>query len=253
MFTRHGTNIFIRVFSTLILCLLMLNCSSADKSQSESAEGLYNQALKLEKDERFDEAITMFQEVKNKHPYSRFATDAELRVADIHFKKEAFIEAQAAYQSFKDLHPRHPRSDYVTFQLAMSYFNQLPPTVDRDISLTTNAILYFDEVINSYPQSSYVKDAKVRREKCIKMEAEKELYIAQFYFKKQQFDSALGRYEALLRKYPKVGLEAKALYGAVFSAFKLKDNEKMGLYLRELRSQFPNSAELKEAERKIKR
>src|SRR5688500_18813632 len=82
-------------------------CSSADKIDTNTPEGAFQLAERYEKDERYEEAITYFSEVKNKHPYSRFATSAELRIADIEFKRENFIEAESAYKLFKELHPDH--------------------------------------------------------------------------------------------------------------------------------------------------
>src|SRR5438132_955753 len=125
---------------------LHIGCSSVQVADPNSAEGMFKIAEELEKDERFEESITKFNELRNKHPYSRYSTEAELRVADIHYKKEAFIESATAYQLFKDFHPKHPRSDYVTYKLAMSYFNQLPSTIDRDLGPAHKAIQFFSEV-----------------------------------------------------------------------------------------------------------
>ena len=99
-------------FPVLILVSLVvsLGCSSSDKFDTSTPEGAFKAAEALEKDERYEEAIPKFQEVKNKHPYSRFATEAELKIADIHFASENFEEAQASYQLFKEFHPKHPQS-----------------------------------------------------------------------------------------------------------------------------------------------
>ncbi len=125
-----------------------------------------------------------------------------LRIADIHFEREDFIEAQNGYQYFKELHPTHPRIDYVTYQLGMSFFNQLPSTIDRDLQLAQKAILYFDEVTTSHSTSSYAAKAKEYKEKAVKMLAEKENYIAHFYFICDKYGSALGRYEEIIKTYP---------------------------------------------------
>src|SRR5262249_18604911 len=153
---------------------------------------------KFEKDERYEEAIAQFNTVKNKFPYSKLATEAELKVAEINFKREEFVEAQNAYQVFKEMHPSHPKIDYVTYRLGLSFFNQLPSTIDRDLAVAERAILYFDEVIQSYPQSSHVKDAREYKTKSLKMLAEKEYYVGHFYFIRDFYDSALTRFEGLL-------------------------------------------------------
>ena len=233
----------LKSFIYLPLCLGLWACSSAEKHDLNTPEGAYKSAEDLEKDERWEEAIQRYSDVKNKHPYSRFAVMAELKIGDVHFLREAFVEAQNAYQLFKDFHTKHAQIDYVTFRLGLSYFKQLPPTIDRDLSLAEKAILYFDEVINSYPQSQYVKEARDRRGEALHMLAEKELYVARFYVKKKQYDSALKRFEYLLKTYSNQGFDPAALYGASRSAFETGDRDRGFQHLSRLYKDFPNSDE----------
>lgn len=228
-------------------------CSSAEKVDPSTPEGAFKIAGEYEKDERFEESVAKYTDVKNKHPYSRFATLAELKIADVQFKREAFIEAQYAYQTFKDLHPKHPQIDYVTFRLGLSIFNQLPSSTDRDLSLATKAILYFDEVLTSYSASQYAKEATEKKNEASHMLADKELYIAHFYFKKKQWGSALGRYENLLKLYGNITEFAPpALYGAAVSAKETGDRDKHSRFVKTLISQFPESSEAAKAKNEFR-
>lgn len=236
---------------TLIATALAIGCSSSPEYDTSTPEGGFKLGEKYEKDERYEEAITQFTQLKNKFPYSKLAPDAELKVADINYMREDFAEAQIAYQTFKDLHPTHPKSDYVTFRLGMSFFKQLPPTIDRDLSIANKAILYFDEVIQSYSKSAFVAEAKDYRSKANKMLAEKENYIANFYLKKDKWESALGRYEEILASFPSSDLETKALLGAARSAHKLNDRVKTRGFIQRLLKEYPNSQEAKLAQREF--
>ncbi len=229
-----------------IIGSMQVACSTVDKN-TDTAEGAFNVAAEFDKDERFEEAIRRYQEVKNKYPYSKFATLSELAIADAYFKQESYPEAQVAYQSFKDLHPKHSRIDYVTFQLAMSFYNQLPPTIDRDLTLSTNAINYFDEVSSNFPSSELATQAKEKKLAVIKMLAEKEQYIAEFYFKNENYDSALLRFDGLLKKYSGQGFDANALAKAAIAASRLGEKDRARKYLAELQKKFPDSSELEMA------
>ena len=226
--------------------LLLQGCASAQKAPENEAELMFNKAQEFETDERYEEAIQRFTDVKNKFPYSRFATDAELHIADIQFRRENYIEAQGAYQIFKELHPRHPQIDFVTFRLALSYFNQLPTTVDRDLSVSAKAIQYLNEVINAYSTSSYASEAKQKKEAVIKMLAEKEMYIANFYFKHETYDSALVRYEKVITKYPEEGFNPKALLDGAISAFESNERDTGIRMLSRLESEYPQSPQASE-------
>lgn len=246
-----STNYFIRVILTFFFFMHLSGCSTADKN-SDTPEGAYAAAEEFDKDERYEEAIKRYQEVKNKFPYSKYATLAELGAADAYFKQESYPEAQVAYQGFKDLHPKHAKIDYVTYKLALSFYNQLPPTTDRDLTISQSALTSFDEVINQYPNSEFVKDSKEKKNATLKMLAEKEDYIANFYFVREQFDSALLRYESLLKKFPGQGFDALALARAAISAAKIGEQDRARKYLTELEKKFPGSDELETAKDGIK-
>lgn len=244
-------NLSFRLFAGLLCWSLLAGCSSTPDIDTSTPEGAYKLAEKYEKDERYEEAIAQYTQVKNKHPYSKLATESELRVAEIHFKREEFVESQNSYQVFKEMHPSHPQIDYVTYRLGLSFFNQLPSTIDRDLSVAERAILYFDEVVQSYPKSQYLSEAKENKQKALKMLAEKEYYIGHFYFIRDHFESALGRFEGLLDKYPGLGFDAQALYGASVSAFKMKEMTKAKNYFQKLESDFKDSSEAQKARREI--
>ena len=245
---------FLRLISSLLLITAFaVGCSTADKYDTSTPEGAFKQAEEYEKDERYEEAIQKFSEVKNKHPYSRFATEAELRIADLQFSRESYIESAAAYQLFREFHPKHPRVDYVTYRLGLSYFNQLPGTIDRDLSVAEKAILYFDEVVNMYPNSEHLADAKQKRQDSLRMLAEKEMYIANFYAKRDMFESALKRYEFLIKTYPNQGFDAAALFGAARSAFKSGEKERGQTHLKNLYSLYPSSDEAKRAKNEFEK
>ena len=242
---------FFSFFIALACSASLISCSSKDKN-SDTAEGSYAIAQELDKEELWDRAIQKYQEVKNKFPYSKYASLAELAIADCHYKDEAYAEAQVSYQSFKDLHPKHAQIDYVTHRLGMSFFMQLPSSIDRDLTLATSAILYFDEVLSQYPNSVSVAEAKEKRLAAYKMLAEKEQYIADFYFKREIYDSALLRYEGLLKKYPGYGFDDHALGRAAISASKTGDLEKARSLLADLGRRFPDSVELSQARKEVK-
>jgi outer membrane protein assembly factor BamD len=236
----------------LIAVIALSACSSSDKIDPSTPQGAYELAEQYEKDERYEEAIQKFTDVKNKHPYSKYAVESELKIADLQYTREAYIEAQNAYQLFKDFHPKHPRIDYVTYRLAMSYYMQLPSTIDRDLSLSDKTILYFDEVMRSYPTSQYVAEAVDKKANVLRMLSEKELYVATFYFKREMYDSALGRYESILKTYPKSADVPYALFGAAYSADKISQPDKAERYFDELKERFSDSSEYRRAQRELK-
>lgn len=232
--------------SKLLFILIVMNlfsgCSTVDKDPT-TAEEAFKIAQDYEKADRYQVAIQRYTDVKNKFPYSSLATEAELAIADVHFKAEDYSDAQITYQNFRELHPKHPKSDYVVFKTGMSYYQQLPDTIDRDLTLANDAIYSFNELIKKYPTSTYLAEAEDYRKKAYSMLTEKELYIADFYFKEKIFDSALLRYEGAYNKFNGFGYDPRILGGAVKCARELKNSEKEKQYTDILLSKFADSPE----------
>lgn len=224
-----------RVILFILFSVFVVGCSTAEKKPT-TPEGMLARAKEFENDDRFEEAIRRYQELRSKFPYSSQALEAELAVADVYYKQESYPEAQTAYQSFKDLHPKHAKNDYVYYRVALSLYNQLPETIDRDLSLVPDTILAFNELLKRYPQAEYVKDSQEKRTELIRKLAEKEMYIADFYFNRKTYLSALPRYEYVLKEYQGIGYDEKALARAAYSAYKLGDPNKARKYSTQLKA-----------------
>ena len=234
----------------LILLLFSLSgCVSYNKFDTSKASGAFELAKQMEEDKRFEEALMQYETVKNRFPYSPLAVSAELQIAEVYFKKEAFPEAQGAYQLFKELHPRHLKIDYVTYQIGESIYHQLPSSNDRDLSTAPLAIKQFETVIKNHPLSVFVEKAKKRRKEIHEKLARKELCIANFYFRTEAWRQALVRYEKYLREYPKHGKVSHALYNAGIAAKNLKNDSKKNNLFRKLIKDHPKSDEAVRAKR----
>lgn len=236
----------------ILFSFLLTACSSIQEYNTSTPEGAYKQAEEYLKYHRYEEAIERFRSIKKKFPYSAFAKKADLKVADVNFEREAYVEAQASYQLYKDFYPKDEKIDYVTYQVGMSYFKQLPDVPGRDLDSSHDAIRAFNEVIMMFPGSEYAKKAREHKKNALKLLAQKELYIADFYYKQKEYVSALGRYEDLLNKYSNLGFNKRALYGAATSAHRAKIPAKAKKYASQLTNLFADSKEAKRAEKEIK-
>ncbi|MCS6838773.1 MAG: outer membrane protein assembly factor BamD [Bdellovibrionaceae bacterium] len=214
----------LRVGAPWLSLVLLIGACSSEPKKDNSPEEKFKLAEYYENEERFEEALRRYNMIRQSHPYSSVAVEAELKVADVYFKQENFQEARLAYEAFRDKHPRHPKSDYVLMQLALSIYNQLPETIDRDQSLLPEAVKAFDDLIIRFPSSSFVAEAIKKKEELQNRAIEKVKYIADFYFKRGAYLSALERYWELYqmstsnKEYQKWALER-----AIVSAKQLGD------------------------------
>lgn len=190
------------LFCSLLGGSLALNgCSSADYSKDDPA-ALYNDAEGDIKSDRYIMALEKLRIVKNKFPYSAYSTKAQLRIADVYFLQESFLEAAAAYETFRDLHPRHEQAPYAMYRSGESYFQDAPSNVARDLTSATKSLQAFEEFVKVYPTDPQNPTAKTRIQEVKSILAEKELYIANFYYREDQYLAAETRYKKIISQYP---------------------------------------------------
>lgn len=155
-------------------------------------------------DGNFESAAEIFQKIKDRYPYSEFATQAELKMADAQYEKDLFDEAYDSYTEFEKLHPRNPSIPYVMFQKGMCNFKRVG-TIDRDQSYTRTAKEDFERLIKMYRNSPYAERARRKVRECYIKLAEHEVYVGDFYFKMAKYRPAMDRYLYLIEHYPDVG------------------------------------------------
>lgn len=178
----------------LLPLIFVLSCSTPRPEGQTEAEVLYKEAEELVRRKRFIMASEKLNQIRSQHPYSFYATHAELLQADILFDQSNYTEAAAAYILFRDFHPRHERAAFVVWRIAESFYNQLPPTFDRDLTAGDEALKYYRELIRQHSSSEYIEQAEQRIHRIERMKINREQYVADFYFKTKVYDSARSRY-----------------------------------------------------------
>lgn len=186
----------------LMAVLVLLAACSSDKPKGKSeAEILYKEAKELMDSERYILATEKLNLIKTQHPYSFYATPAELMLAEVQYKQESFVESAASFLLFRDFHPKHERIPYVVFMIGESYYRQLPETIDRDLDSGAEALKFYEELIAKYPNDPEVPNAKARINKITGMLRKKDYYIADFYFKTEVWQAARWWYQDILERY----------------------------------------------------
>jgi len=214
-----------KFFVFLLWILLLVSCASEKPEGKTAAEVLFKEAKALMDDERYLLATEKLNQIKNQYPYSYYATPSELLQADILFLQENFTDSAAAYLLFKDFHPKHPQSAYVVYKIAESYYKQLPDTNDRDLEAAHEAIKYYGELITKYANSEYTKDGQKKIDECKGRIKAYEQYVADFYFKTEEYSAARWRYFDILANFQSSDLRSHSMQRIVLSTYYLKEYE----------------------------
>ncbi len=183
-----------------LLTLALASCAGKEVDESDPAS-LYSDAEEEIKNDHYQMAVDKLRVVRNKFPYSKYAIDALLRIADVYFMQESYEEAAAAYEAFRDLYPKHEKTPYAMFRVGKAYFSDIPDPVARDLTVAVRSMDAYNEFLRRFPMAPEATEARADIAQIRKFLAEKELYIAEFYFKRRFYDAAKARLEKLLEGY----------------------------------------------------
>jgi len=156
-------------------------------------------------------AIEKLQSIIDNYPYSDVAVLAELKIADAYFDDRRYDEALSYYRDFADLHPQHEKVPYTILRSALCRERKMHST-NRDQTATREALLHLDRLLATYPHSPEAREAEIMWRDLRTHLAENVAEIAEFYLKREEYESAAERYRSLLNEYPGLGLDALALY-----------------------------------------
>ncbi len=233
--------------------------SNAALGQTDAEAALKEGDAELEGG-NFVEAQRAYDHVRSKFPYSDAAITAELRIADVDFGKEHYIEARDRYQSFIKLHPTHPKVDYAAFRAALTWAKDMPseffifpPAPEKDQGNVRGAGAAMGEFLRQYPNSPHAAEAKSIYNDVRRRLAEHELYAAAFYARRDKWAAVASRLTNVTSKYGDLPMAEGAWLDLYDAYVKLNDPEKAKATLEECVKKIPESNSAQRAKKLLGR
>jgi outer membrane protein assembly factor BamD len=159
----------------------------------------------------YEDAIAQWKKVKDSYLSPELSTQAEINIADAYFLNKDFIEAAAAYEDFRKLHPGHERAGYALYRQAMSHFNQIRG-VDTDQTPVKNALITFESYLRLYPAGEHLSESTEKIGTCRDKQLQYEIYVGRFYLRTGKYPAAIGRFEEALKSFPGLPRCGEVLY-----------------------------------------
>jgi outer membrane protein assembly factor BamD len=180
---------------------LFLGSCAEKEFDPNNPEKSYAIAKEPYDDENYEIALTKLGEFKSRFPYSKYAAEAELLIANSQFELSHYTEAALAYEQFVKLHPKHPKVDFASFRVGESYWQDAPDSIDREQDYTLKAIKEWEKLIEKMPDSPYAKKAKELVAQGKRRVADSIMFIVKFYCKQELFHACAYRAIQLADEY----------------------------------------------------
>lgn len=181
---------------------LLVACSSDEEPQipDTPVEVLYNNAKDSLESGEATQAAKLFDEVERQHPYSKWATQAQLMSAYSYYLTDSYDDAIPALERFIELHPGNRNAAYAFYLRALCYYEQIED-VTRDQGNTELAQRALSDVIARFPNTPYSRDATVKLDLVMDHLAGKEMDVGRYYLKRKQYLAAINRFKVVVDRY----------------------------------------------------
>lgn len=219
-----------KLYKLLVILLgatLVIACSSDNETEKAYVErpvyDLYNQATNALEIRDFNEAARLFDEVERQHPYSLWATKAQLMAGYANYEANKYGDALVALNRFIQLHPGNKDISYAYYLRALSYYEQISD-VSRDQGVTRKALVSLQDIVRRFPNSKYARDATLKLDLTRDHLAGKEMAIGRWYLRKREYLAAISRFRQVVDKFQTTSHIPEALHrlSEAYSALGLK-------------------------------
>jgi outer membrane protein assembly factor BamD len=145
-------------------------------------------------------AAKAFGEVERQHPYSQWATRAQLMEAYAEYQGLDYDKAIATVNEFIELHPGSSQIAYAYYLRALCNYERIAD-VRRDQGYTHEALKQMQEVITRFPESPYAKDAVIKIALINDHLAGAEMNVGRWYVGQKLYIAAINRFRTVVEKY----------------------------------------------------
>jgi len=161
---------------------------------------IYNEAMDLLQEQQYTLATNQFDEVERQHPYSVWATKAQLMAAYSYYQSNRYDDAIIALDRFIQLHPSNRDIAYAYYLKGLSYYEQISD-VSRDQKMTELALQSLNEVVTRFPTSRFAKDSKLKIDLTYDHLAGKEMEIGRYYQRQGHYLAGINRFKNVVDNY----------------------------------------------------
>jgi outer membrane protein assembly factor BamD len=193
----------------LLGALLLAGCETARPKVKVPARLLFLEGQAQEDKELWSDAITKFQAVVEQNPGTQLASFAFLKLAEVYAMQGKWPEAETNYRLFLTTNVNSHLTPYVLYRLVRAHHSNsfsglfFPSReIDRDTEPNRQIIQEYKRFFFLYPKSIYLEEIRTYHREAEQSLAEHEQMVADFYFRRAQYNAAASRYLYLLRTYP---------------------------------------------------
>lgn len=186
--------------------------ASVDSKQPDKV--LFDRAVDAMSKRKYDVARLSLQTLINTYPDSEYVARAKLGIGDSWYAEggsAALAQAENEYKDFITFFPNMPEAAEAQLKVADIHYKQMEKA-DRDYTHAKRAEDEYRQVLLQYPDSKLADTARLRLLEVQEVLAEREYRIGRFYFLRGSWAAAIARLKSVTDTYPLYSNSDDALY-----------------------------------------
>ena len=236
-----------RIFAVLLAVVLGACGARIPIVERLEADELYARAVERLEARRWDDAVEAFERFVYRFPGDPRQQQARFRLAEAYFGKREYLTAGVEYTRFAGDYPNSEWSDDARFGACRAYF-ELAPRPSLDQQYTESAIEHCRTMAEYYPESEFAPRARELVAELTNRLALKHFEMAEHYFRRRAYDSALMGYNDVLAFFPGTPAAPRALLRMVEVYDRLGYAEEQEETRARLLREYPSSEEARQVQ-----
>ncbi len=262
LLVRHTSISVVRQTSTLILLVValagMAGCLAATKGTVpagtlEPDKFLFDKGTAALDAKKWLTAREYYKQVVETYTGSVYRPDAKLGIGDTYLgegSSEALVLAINEFREFLTFYPTNRRADYAQYKLGLAHFRQMRAP-QRDQTETRDTIKELETLVQRYPNSSLMPEAKAKLREARDRLSEADYLVGFFYFRQRWYPGAIDRFKAVLKQDAEYTGRDAVYFNLAESFLKIKRQAEALPYYERLVEEFQQSIYLDGARKRI--
>jgi outer membrane protein assembly factor BamD len=249
-----------RKFLILPLFLLLLSCGGRNVASDapgsdldEPDKVLFDRAMRDLNRNRFTVSRLALNTLINTYPDSEFLPQAKYAMAESFYRENssgALTQAEAEFKDYITFFPTSELADDAQLKIAMTHVRRMEKS-DRDSTQALMAELELKAMIEEYPDSDLLQEAKDKLREVQEVLGDGVLRIANFYRLKKSYRAAVDRYQEVLEKYPDYSKAPETLFNLAETLRDANNGPEAAIYYARIVSEYPLSERVDDSKQRL--
>jgi outer membrane protein assembly factor BamD len=242
------------------LFFLLLSCggkkltvNAPPSNLDEPDRALYERAIRDINKNKFTVGRLTLQTLINTYPDSEFLAPAKYAMAESFFRENSSSSLNQAENEFKDyitFFPVDPLADDAQLKVAMTHMRRIQKH-DRDNTQAKLAEAELKAMIEMYPDSDLLDEAKRDLRAVQEVLADGANSVANFYMLHRNYAAAISRYKELITKYPDYSRMPNALYSLAEGLRRAGNEQESAIYYARIITEHPLAEQVGDAKARL--